>query len=178
MWIIGDYAHEMVDVARAVGYRTWHIQLFQRSSLARSDAKREIKRIEDEKPDLLVVILFVDRYNDSKQITKAVRLLCAIMEQQLRSGRQLLLYGQDNASAWTSSHLAPFLQDARIRESRLRWCNLVGPQDSAEGHGFRSVTRVFSNVMLWNGPPGAGHWCDCPRGSHALYEDHLAGPSN
>ena len=30
VWIIGDYAHEMVDVAHAVGYRTGHVQLVQR----------------------------------------------------------------------------------------------------------------------------------------------------
>ena len=172
----------MVGVAHAVGYRTGYIQLFQRSSLARSDAKREIKRIDSEKPDLLVVSLFVDRYNDSKQITKAVRLLSAIMEQQLRSGRQLLLYGQDNASTWTNSHLAPFLRDAmrdaRIKETRLRWCNLVGPQDYAKGPGFRSVVKTFSNVQLWNGPAGEDQRCEHRKEEHALYEDHLTGSSN
>ena len=70
LWIIGDYAHEMVDVAHAVGYRTGHVQLVQRSSLTRSDAKREIQRIDAERPDLLVVILLVDHHNDAKKIAK------------------------------------------------------------------------------------------------------------
>ena len=101
MWVIGDYAHEMVEVAHAVGYRTGHVQLVQKSSLIRSDAKREIQRIDSEKPDLLVVILLNEHHNDSNKVAKAVRLLTVIMEQQLRSGRQLLLYGLDNASTWT-----------------------------------------------------------------------------
>ena len=168
----------MVDVAHAVGYRTGYVQLFERSKLARSDAKREIKRVESEKPDLMVVSMFVDRYGDSKYLAKAVRLLTAVMEQQLRSGRQLLLYGQDNASAWCSSQIAPFLRDARIKETRLRWCNLVGPQAYAEGPGFRSVVKIFSNVQLWDGPTGADQRCEHQRDEHALYEDYLTGPSN
>ena len=82
----------MAGVVQDSGYRTGNVQLFQRSALARSHAKREIKRIDLEKPDLLVVNLFVNRV-DSKQIAKAVQLLTVIMERQLAGGRQLLIYG-------------------------------------------------------------------------------------
>ena len=165
-------------MAQDAGYRTGYVQLFHRNRLVRSHIRREIKRIDDEKPDLVTVTLFVDRLDGTKQITKAVRLLNAVMERQLKGGRQLLIIGQDNASAWGNADLAPTLQDARIKETRLRLCNLVGPQPYADGHGFRSVVKVLSNVHLWDGPPEKSSWCRCPRGSHALYEDYLTGPAN
>ena len=65
------------------------------------------------------------------------------MERQLKTGRQLLLFGHDNASAWGNADLAPTLQDARMTETRLRWCSLVGPQAYAEGHG-----RVSKDVSV------------------------------
>ena len=77
-----------------------------------------------------------------------------------------------------NADLTPTLQDARLEETRLRWCNLVGPQPYADGHGFRSVVKVLSNVHLWDGPPEKSSWCRCPRGSHALYEDYLTGLAN
>ena len=176
VWLFGDYSHEMAGVVQDSGYRTGNVQLFQRSALARSHAKREIKRIDLEKPDLLFVNLFVNRV-DSKQIAKAVQFLTVIMERQLAGGRQLLIYGHDVTGAWMDSHLAPLLQDSRMLETRFRWCNLVGPMMTG-GPGFRSVVKVFSDIRLWDGPPGADQICDHPRGDHASYEDHLAGPGN
>ena len=66
MWIIGDYAHEMVGVAQDAGYQSGFVQLFQRSALARSHVSRELKRIDHEKPDMLVVCFFVDRADGAK----------------------------------------------------------------------------------------------------------------
>ena len=65
-----------------------------------------------------------------------------------------------------------------MKETRLRGCNLVGPQPYAEGPGFRSVVKVFSNVQLWNGPAGQDQRCEHRKEEHAQYEDHLTGPSN
>ena len=121
-------------MAQDAGYRTGYVQLFHRNRLVRSHVRREIKRIDDEKHDLVSVSLFVDRLDSTKQITKAVRLLNAVMERQLKGGRQLLIIGQDNASAWCNADLTPTLQDARLEETRLRWCNLVRPQAYAGGH--------------------------------------------
>ena len=45
----------MAGVAQDVGYQTGYVQLVQRSALARSHVSREVKRIDSEKPDLLVV---------------------------------------------------------------------------------------------------------------------------
>ena len=143
----------MAGVAQDAGYRTGFVQLFNRNRLVHSHVMREIKRIDDEKPDLLLVSLFIDRLDGTKAVTKTVRLLNMVMERQLKSGRQLLVFGQDNASAWCNANLAPTLRDARMEETKLRWCNLVGPQPYADGHGFRSVVKVLSNVHLWDGPP-------------------------
>ena len=44
VWVIGDYAHEMVGVAQDAGYQTGFVQLFHRSALARSHVSRELKR--------------------------------------------------------------------------------------------------------------------------------------
>ena len=179
LWIVGDYAHEMAGVAHSAGYRTGHVQLLMRSVLVRSNVQRELQRIDSEKPDLLVVGLFIDGHGDYLRVDKAVRILVAVMERQIKGGRQLLIYGHDNnASVWTNSNLVPFLRNARIQENRFRWCNLVGPQSYAEGCGFRSCTKVFSNVHLWDGPDGQDHWCNHPRGDHDVYEDYLGGPSN
>ena len=100
------------------------------------------------------------------------------MERQFKSGRQLLLYGHDIAAAWTNAVLASILQDARLSEARLRWCNLVGPQPYAKGPGFRSVRKIFSNVPLWDGPPGQDQGCEHRLQDHAAYEEHLTSPSN
>ena len=168
----------MAGVAHSAGYRTGHVQLLLRTVLVRSNVQRELKRIDSEKPDLLAVGLFIDGHGDYKRIQKAVRILVAVMERQIKGGRQLLVYGHDNASIWASGHLVPFLRDARIQETRLRWCNLVGPQAYAEGSGFRSVVKVFSNVQLWDGPDGGDQRCEHRREDHATYEDHLDGPLN
>ena len=168
----------MAGVAQEAGYRTGHVQLFRRNVMGQSNVSREIKRIDAEKPDLLAVSVFIDHINGNRQTTKAVRLLVSIMERQLRSGRQLLLFGHDNAAAWTNADLVSILRDARLSETRLRWCNLVGPQPYTDGPGFRSVTKIFSNVPLWNGPPGADLRCELRLQDHDLYDDHLTGPSN
>ena len=104
-------------MAQDAGYRTGYVQLFHRNRLVRSHVSREIKRIDTEKPDLVFVSLFVDRLDNSKQLTKAVRLLRSVMERQLKGGRQLLLFGQDNASTWCNVELAPMLQD-ELRQYR------------------------------------------------------------
>jgi len=168
----------MAGVAHAAGYRTEQVQLLLRTVLVRSNVQRELKRIDSEKPDLLAVGLFIDGHSHMR-IDKAVRILVAVMERQIKGGRQLLIYGHDNnSSVWTNSYLVPFLRNARIQENRFRWCNLVGPQSYAEGCGFRSCTRVFSNVQLWDGPDGQDQRCDHPRGDHDAYEDYLSGPLN
>ena len=97
----------MAGVAQQdAGYRTGFVQLFHRNRLVRSHVSREIKRIDAEKPDLVFVSLFVDRLDGTKQVTKAVRLLNSVMERQLKGGRQLLIFGHDNASAWCNADLA------------------------------------------------------------------------
>ena len=48
----------MAGVAQDAGYRTGYVQLFHRNRLVRSHVRREIKRIDDEKPDLVSVSLF------------------------------------------------------------------------------------------------------------------------
>ena len=104
LWIVGDYAHEMAGVVHSAGYRTGHVQLLMRSVLVRSNVQRELKRIDSEKPALRAVGLFIDGHGDYKRIDKAVRILVAVMEGQIKGGRQLLIYGHDNnSSVWTSS---------------------------------------------------------------------------
>ena len=178
LWIIGDYAYEMAGVAHSAGYQTGNVQLLARSVLVRSNVQRELKQIDSEKPDLLAVGLFIDGHGDYKRSEKAIRILVALMERQIKGGRQLLVYGHDCASIWANGYLAPFLRDARIQETRFRWCNLVGPLPYATGPGFRSVTKVFSNVKLWDGPDGGSQMCNHRRDDHAVYEEHLAGPLN
>ena len=85
----------MIGVAHEAGYRTNRVQLFRRNVMVRSNVSREIKRIDSEKPDLLAVCLFIDHRNGDVQSTTSVRLLVSVMERQLKSGRQLLLYGHD-----------------------------------------------------------------------------------
>ena len=148
----------MAGVAYDAGYRTEHVQLFRRNVIGGSNVSREIKRIDSEQPDLLVVCLFIDHLNGSKSTRKAVRLLVSIMERQLKHGRQLLLFGHDNVAAWANSDIIPILQDARLSETRLRWCNLIGPQAYAGGDGFRSVAKIFSDVPFGNGLPGQDRW--------------------
>ena len=46
-------------------------------------------------------------------------------------------------------------------------------QSYAEGPGFRSCVKVFSNVHLWDGPDGGDQRCDHPREDHDTYEDYL-----
>ena len=166
----------MIGVAHEAGYRTNRVQLFRRNVMVRSNVSREIKRIDSEKPDLLAVCMFIDHRNGDIQSTKSVRLLASVMERQLKSGRQLLLFGHGNAAAWTNVDLTSILRDARLSETRLRWCNLVGPQPYAKGPGFRSVTKIFSNVSLWDGPPGQDQRCEHRLKDHAVYGEHLASP--
>ena len=85
----------MIGVAHEAGYRTNRVQLFRRNVMVRSNVSREIKRIDSEKPDLLAVCMFIDHPTGDIQSTKSVRLLVSVMERQLKSGRQLLLYGHD-----------------------------------------------------------------------------------
>ena len=78
-------------MALDAGYRTGFVQLFHRNRLVSSHVSREIKRIDAEKPDLVLVSLFVDRLDGTKSVTKSVRLLNSVMERQLKGGRQLLI---------------------------------------------------------------------------------------
>ena len=86
----------------------------------RSHVSREINRIDSAKPDLLAVILFLDHRKGDAQTTKAVRLLSTIMGRQLKSGRQLLLFGHDNAAAWTNADLASIGDNRRNLPNPVR----------------------------------------------------------
>ena len=102
LWIIGDYAYEMAGVAYSAGYQTGNVQLLLRTVLVRSNVQRELKQIDAEKPDLLAVGLFIDGHGDYKRSEKAIRILVALMERQIKGGRQLLVYGHDCASIWAN----------------------------------------------------------------------------
>ena len=88
----------MAGVAYSAGYQTGNVQLLLRTVLVRSNVQRELKQIDTEKPDLLAVGLLIRGHGDFKRSEKAIRILVALMERQIKGGCQLLVYGHD--SAW------------------------------------------------------------------------------